>query len=193
MNRRSAKRSQIALQKEGVSLWLFGLIWLLEPAGHRPFRGLALLKPKLKEIRVTTTLAPGLPPVRANPIKLEQVLINLIANAVDAFAEGEGSERKELSISADRRKGGITIEVSDTAGGIPQEVADKVFKTYVSTKPIHLGTGLGLMVTRANVHALGGEITFRTQPGEGTTFTIHLPDAGGQPEENRNERTDPHH
>ena len=153
---------------------------------------LMLLGPKLKNIRVTTNLAPDLTPILANPIKVEQVLINLISNAADAFDENGGRERRELSISAFGRRGGVALEVADTAGGIPPDVADKIFKTYVSTKPADRGTGLGLMITRANVHALGGEITFTTQPDRGTAFTIFLPGSEVPHQESAHDRTDSH-
>ncbi len=153
---------------------------------------LMLLGPKLKNIRVTTNLAAELTPIMANPIKVEQVLINLISNAADAFDENGGRERRDLSISAVDRRGGVTLEVADTAGGIPPDVADKIFKTYVSTKPVERGTGLGLMITRANVQALGGEITFTTQPERGTTFTIFLPRSEVPNQESAHDRTDSH-
>ncbi|MFQ5693296.1 MAG: sensor histidine kinase [Nitrospinota bacterium] len=136
---------------------------------------LVLLRPKLRDLTIRTDIDPALSPIWTHRLKIEQILINLIANAAEASAAREDHEGSEVRIGVHARDGAITVEVADTAGGIPSAVAGRIFKSHVTTKPVEEGTGLGLMVVRDTVRALGGDITFQTRPGHGTTFTVRLP------------------
>ncbi len=100
--------------------------------------------------------------------QLEQVLINLFANAVDAM-QGQGS----LSVSVRENEGSAVITVSDSGGGIPRESIDKIYEPFFSTKD--KGTGLGLAIVYSIIKKHGGDIMAESEVGKGTMFTVTLP------------------
>ncbi|WP_434414992.1 ATP-binding protein [Nannocystis pusilla] len=109
--------------------------------------------------------------------QLEQVLLNLFSNAVDAMPRGG-----RIRIRLDREDGRVVVEIADEGCGIAPEILDRIFDPFFSTKDIGKGTGLGLAISYGIIKDHGGDILVRSQPGLGTTFTIHLPDAPeGQP------------
>ncbi len=110
-------------------------------------------------------------PVMGDPFKLQQVLVNLIANASDAIA-GKSEGRIELVLDA--TVAGVCLSVCDNGCGIDQENLDRIWDTFYSTKG-SCGTGLGLEVARNIVQAHGGSITCTSQRDQGTKFTIVLP------------------
>ena len=120
-------------------------------------------------VRFETALAGGLPPVRANPGALREAFVNLLRNAVDAI-EGEGSITVETRAEADHN----VVKVNDTGGGMSQEVQEKLFRPFFTTKG-EKGTGLGLATCYATVRRHGGDIEVESEPGMGTTFTVRLP------------------
>ena len=109
-----------------------------------------------------------------NRTELQQVLINLIVNAIHAMPQGG-----RLSLAtADTQRGdvpGVTVEVADTGVGMSAEVLSRVFDPFYTTKS-RQGTGLGLSITQTLVSRQGGEIRVRSAPGAGTVFTIWLPE-----------------
>jgi two-component system sensor histidine kinase EvgS len=107
--------------------------------------------------------------------ELAHALLNIMHNAKEAFAERDGSiEEKEIRLNLSHSEEGILLEVCDNAGGIPEEIIDKVFDPYFSTKSEKNGTGLGLYMTRVMiVEHMGSSITVRNTP-EGACFTITL-------------------
>lgn len=107
--------------------------------------------------------------VRADPTKLSRVLCNLVRDAIEAMRDGG-----RLSLSATRGPEGVTIDVADTGPGLPPDVAERLFEPFVTSGKAG-GTGLGLCIVKSFVEAHGGSIEVRTQVGEGTRFTIHLP------------------
>ncbi|HWZ90116.1 MAG TPA: PAS domain S-box protein, partial [Polyangiaceae bacterium] len=113
------------------------------------------------------------PPVEANPNRIEQVLLNLLLNAVQSLApDAHGQEiRARLRTNA----GQVAIIIEDTGSGIPEELLGKIFDPFFTTKPVGVGTGLGLPICRSIVRGLGGEITVRSTPGKGSQFTVTLP------------------
>lgn len=114
------------------------------------------------------------PPVNANAARLGQVLVNLLLNAAQAIPQGDQAEH-EISVSTlVDASGHVVIEVRDTGRGIPKSLGNRVFEALVTTKPPGSGSGLGLSVCRNIVHAIGGEITFESEPGN-TVFRVHLP------------------
>lgn len=123
---------------------------------------------RTKDRHIETQLAVDLPPVRAVRDHLTQVALNLLMNAIDATAKGG-----TIRIIAGSEGGWITLRVEDDGRGI--ELADRcrLFQPYFTTKP--QGTGLGLFVSRRISEELGGSLTYSTEPGEGTTFTVRLP------------------
>jgi two-component system, NtrC family, sensor kinase len=136
-----------------------------------------LVRPRLSTAHVAldTTIAPSLPAVRGHRDELEMALLNLVTNAVDAMPGGG-----VLRVAAATDRDQITIELSDTGGGITPEMLPRIFDPWVTTKPEGRGTGLGLTITRDVIARLGGSLDVTSDPGRGTTFTITLPaDAGG--------------
>ncbi len=105
------------------------------------------------------------------PAKLNQVVLNLLSNAIDASPEGA---TVTLRTRADA-EGGVAIEVIDTGEGIDPSIRDKIFDPFFTTKPVGKGTGLGLSIAYGIVQLHGGHISFESQPGKGTRFTVHLP------------------
>jgi signal transduction histidine kinase len=117
-------------------------------------------------VSVEQDLPPDLPLVRADGDKLKQVLVNLCKNAVEAMPQGG-----ELLVRAHHAGGQLTVEVADTGVGIPAGV--NIFEPFVTTKSE--GTGLGLSIVQQIVAAHGGTLTYTSEPGKGTTFTVALP------------------
>ncbi|MCU0561035.1 MAG: ATP-binding protein [Desulfobacterales bacterium] len=136
---------------------------------------LRLAKPTLRRagIRVATELAPDLPQVEGSLQSLEQVVLNIIVNGVQAIEHAAGEIRIKTTI--DRKEGRVRLQVADNGRGVSPAIAARVFLPFVTDKQDRGGTGLGLSVSYGIVKAHGGEIFFETQPGEGTTFTILLP------------------
>jgi signal transduction histidine kinase len=118
--------------------------------------------------RVIETAVPADLPLAGVRDQLVQVFLNLILNAIDATSHGG-----KIVLHAERHDGTVVATVQDDGHGIRPEQAGRIFEPYFTTKP-H-GTGLGLFVTRKLVLDHGGEVEFRSRPGEGTTFTVRLP------------------
>ena len=127
-------------------------------------------------VRLTTDLDPNLGAVSIDPRTLHQCLTNLISNAIDAclFDEDTSKQWRVLVRTEHTRDGLIRLTVSDNGVGMTQEVKQKLFTSFFSTKG-QRGTGLGLLVTRKLVEEHGGWISVVSKEGEGTTFTIDLP------------------
>jgi len=115
-----------------------------------------------------------LPAVHADVMQIKQVLVNLFTNAIHAMRGGG-----MLSVSGEAQGGMVGLRVQDTGVGIAPEALARVFDPFFSTKAD--GTGLGLSVSYAIVQAHGGDLTVRSTPGEGTTFTLQLPAVAGTP------------
>jgi two-component system NtrC family sensor kinase len=132
---------------------------------------------RVQNIRVVTDLRSDLPRILADPNQLQQVLINLLVNAADAF---DGDNREIRIATTLRPHDGhdmLEITVADTGVGIAEKDLGKIFEPFFSTKG-HKGTGLGLAVVWGIVSEHGGVIKVRSTVGQGTTFTIHLPRGG---------------
>ncbi len=108
------------------------------------------------------------PLVRGIPDRLQQAILNLVLNAIQAMPSGG-----VLSLGATQANGYVRLTVSDTGSGIPMAVADDVFEAGVTTKPG--GSGLGLSLVRLIAESHGGRVSFRSTPGEGTSFILDLP------------------
>jgi two-component system sensor histidine kinase BaeS len=106
---------------------------------------------------------------RVDPLRMHQVIGNLLANAVRATPAG-GSVRVEVR----RATGEITLSVADTGAGMEPELAARAFERF-SRAAGSPGSGLGLPIVRELVRAHGGEVELSSQPGTGTTVTVHLP------------------
>jgi len=122
------------------------------------------------DVSLRQELAGDLPPLMADRHMIEQVLMNLILNAVQAI-RGEGA----VTVRSGKDDKWFTIEVEDTGSGIPPDVLPKIFDPFFTTKGQGEGTGLGLSVSLGIVERHGGEILVRSQVGKGTVFTVRLP------------------
>lgn len=125
--------------------------------------------------RIELVLDPAerVPPVRADPGQLQQVLMNLLINARDAMPEGGRVEIRTRSEGPDDSV--VLLEVADTGTGMTDEVAARIFEPFFTTKPRGQGTGLGMSTAYGIVERAGGTIDVETAPGEGTTFRIRMP------------------
>lgn len=124
-------------------------------------------------IPVRTEYAPGLPPITGDAIRLQQVVLNLTHNAVDAMREGT---RKEQGIRIRTQRAGhrsVSLEVIDHGHGYSRELGDEMFQPFVTTKPG--GLGVGLAVSRRIVTRYGGELFYRPNPRGGSIFGFSLP------------------
>ncbi len=128
---------------------------------------------------VVTDLDPDLPPVPCYLGDLNQVFLNLLVNAAHAIAEAAGETgggKGTITISTRREGREAVIRIADTGAGIPEAVRDRVFEPFFTTKQVGKGTGQGLAIAHnAVVEKHGGTLTFDTNVGTGTTFTIRLP------------------
>ncbi len=114
---------------------------------------------------------PGLPPVNVDRVQIQQVLVNLLRNAVEAMAK---TPKRELALSLAREgENKIAVSVSDTGHGISEEIAGQLFKPFVTTKA-H-GMGIGLAISKSIVEAHGGEMRAGPNPGGGAIFHFTLP------------------
>jgi signal transduction histidine kinase len=114
--------------------------------------------------------------VRGDHERIEQLFVNLLLNAAQAIPEGRASNN-EIRVSVRELPGqsAAVVQIADSGAGIPLEVQERIFQPFFTTKPIGQGTGLGLSVCRGIVTALGGEISFQSEPATGTTFRVVLP------------------
>jgi signal transduction histidine kinase len=118
--------------------------------------------------------------VRGDHERIEQLFVNLLLNAAQAIPEGQAQENEiRIDVSELPAQGAAMIRIEDTGTGIPLEVQERVFQPFFTTKPIGQGTGLGLSICRGIVTALGGQISFESEPACGTTFRVVLPTTTG--------------
>jgi two-component system, LuxR family, sensor kinase FixL len=123
-------------------------------------------------VRILVTLDPEAGTIHADRVQIEQVLVNLLRNAMDVL---EHAARREISVSTrfDREASTVVITVADTGPGIAPEIAGRLFQPFVTSKPS--GLGIGLSISSDIVRAHGGAIAAGPRPGGGTIFTVTLP------------------
>lgn len=131
---------------------------------------LALIGSREKGVTTVFAFSPDTDVVMVDPVQIQQVLINLMRNAVDAM---EASPERELRVSTSPDNGGVSVEVSDTGSGISDEVAAQLFKPFVTTKPG--GMGIGLSISKRIMEAHDGTITASRNERGGASFRFTLP------------------
>jgi two-component system sensor kinase FixL len=131
---------------------------------------LALVGAKERGIKVLIRIDPDLPTAAVDRVQIQQVLLNLIRNAVEAM---EGHEVRELSIGTATEAGSVLVSVADTGGGIPPEIETRLFQPFVTTKAD--GMGIGLSVCRTIVEAHGGRLWVEPNGSNGSVFRFTLP------------------
>jgi signal transduction histidine kinase len=131
---------------------------------------LELLRPELENrgLTVKTKLPGRLPFAPLDTTQMQQVLVNLIKNAMQAMTKGG-----TLTLQTGEGSEGVWLSVADTGGGIPQEQINRIFEPFFTTKK--KGSGLGLMIVQRIIRAHGGRIELESLVGRGTTFRIWLP------------------
>jgi|SRR5579872_4075164 len=169
-------------QAERVASTVRGLLTFARPSplhiqrvevGRIVDEAIALETPRCKtaKIEIERTPSSKIPPISADPDRLQQVLVNLMNNAIDAMPKGG-----RLSVSVANGSGGnVLVHVSDTGVGISEQDQARIFDPFFTTKPPGKGTGLGLAVSYGIIRDHGGEIRVNSSPGKGTTFTVVLP------------------
>jgi signal transduction histidine kinase len=134
----------------------------------------ALLKSEAARynIFVRTELTADLPQIMADRVQLQQVLMNLMMNGIDAMSEVDGT--RELTIQSQRGENGqVLISVSDTGVGLPQQQGDKIFNAFFTTKTN--GTGMGLRISRSIVESHGDRLWANGNSPRGATFQFTIP------------------
>jgi C4-dicarboxylate-specific signal transduction histidine kinase len=123
-------------------------------------------------VSVRSELAADLPQVMGDRVQLQQVLMNLMMNSIDAMKDVNGT--RELTVQSQRGEDGqVLISVSDSGVGLPPQQADKIFNAFFTTKT-H-GTGMGLRISRSIVESHGGRLWATDNPPRGATFQFTLP------------------
>jgi two-component system sensor kinase FixL len=131
-----------------------------------------------RESVVTTELDSQLPQVKAAPVQIQQVLLNLIINALDAL-EGLPPADRRIIISTRSDKGDVAeVTVRDFGTGLPKDRPDKIFDHFFSTK--QKGMGMGLTIVRSIIEAHGGTIVAENAPDHGARMIVRLPAVRGQ-------------
>jgi signal transduction histidine kinase len=126
----------------------------------------------LDEIEIQTDYAPELPFLSCDFKRLQQAFVNVLWNAFEAMPDGG---KLTIATRFDQEKDRIEIRVSDTGAGIPEDEVEKIFEPFYTTKAEGKGVGLGLSVAYGIIRQHEGEFHFRSEMGQGTHVTIHLP------------------
>jgi C4-dicarboxylate-specific signal transduction histidine kinase len=139
---------------------------------------ITLVTPEANSRKVRLALEPvsSLPPVWGDRVQLQQVLLNLLLNAMDAMNDSAPDGRR-ITVRVQARGSQVKIVVSDTGHGIPADKLSQVFKAFFSTKPN--GLGMGLAISHSIIEAHGGSIRAKNNEAGGATFTITLTAAEG--------------
>ena len=127
----------------------------------------------LKESSLVSELAPGLPTVTGDRVQLQQVLLNLILNAVAAMRTLEAASRRLVVKTEKHEDNGVKVSVRDSGTGIDEAHKEHIFEPFYTTKPT--GMGMGLAISQRIINALGGSIQAENNPDRGATFSFVLP------------------
>ncbi|MFZ3048971.1 MAG: ATP-binding protein [Desulfatirhabdiaceae bacterium] len=127
---------------------------------------------KYSMVQIKSVLDETLPAIKGSVSELQQVLLNLINNSLDAMEKKKGGV---LTLSTFRKDDQVVVEVQDTGLGIPEANLSRLFDPFFTTKPVGKGTGLGLSICYGIIKGLGGQIHVASQVNQGTTFSIYLP------------------
>ena len=133
---------------------------------------LLMMEKQMKEanVKVVTRLEPEIPGIMASTNQMRQVILNLFKNAKEAMPRGG-----TLTVRTEKEDTKVLIRIQDTGTGIPEELRNKIFEAFFTTKKKVKGVGLGLSVCYGIIKDHGGEIRVDSKEGKGTTFTISLP------------------
>lgn len=134
-----------------------------------------IIRPRSRNVLIDIRLADTLPPMRADPTLIKELLHNIIQNAIDSYSDDGNTtdESNTVIIETMRIPRGVSIAVTDNGKGISPELLDKVFKPYFSTKSG--GMGIGMAVVKKMVEAHGGKIRVQSRKGGGTRVVVEMP------------------
>jgi signal transduction histidine kinase len=131
----------------------------------------------VRNVSVRLELAPELPPIWGDRVQLQQVVLNLLLNGLDAMPDADGGDRSLVLQTIRMGAGSVRVAVRDSGTGIDEAAVDQVFQAFYTTKAA--GMGMGLTIARAIVEAHGGRLEAGNNPAGGATFSFTLP-VGGQ-------------
>jgi signal transduction histidine kinase len=123
------------------------------------------------------SLPPSLPEVRVDPMQLEQTIVELVSNALDAMPRGGRLRIGAWAANGADAPADVALEVSDTGGGIPEHLLASVCEPFFTTRAE--GTGLGLAIAKRYVEQNGGRLEIESRPGDGTTVRMRFPAVTG--------------
>ncbi|MBW2655762.1 MAG: ATP-binding protein [Deltaproteobacteria bacterium] len=146
---------------------------------------------RYNNIIIKTNLNEGIPYIRISPSELQQVILNLINNAIDAMEKSGGTITIETKVST-IEKNHLVISIEDNGPGIPKDNLNRIFDPFFTTKAVGKGTGLGLSICYGIIQKMGGKIDVYSQVGVGTKFRIWIPfqDEIIENQDNKNELDD---
>lgn len=130
---------------------------------------------RMQSVNIKKIKGDNLPMVWLNPQLIEQVLINIVINALDAMAAMPDREKHVLKLTSQSCDGIVEVRISDTGIGMSHEVCKRAFESFFTTKEIGKGTGLGLFISYNLVTEVDGTISLESEPGKGTTVIIRIP------------------
>ena len=135
--------------------------------------GLAMIEATQTNVEITVHAGPDLPLVFADNIQIQQVLLNLLRNAIDAMVTAEVEERRIVVQARRKGAGKVEVSVADTGPGISDGLREKILEPFVTTKP--RGMGMGLSISRSIVEAHGGSLRTLHSDSSGAIFVFDLP------------------
>ncbi len=124
----------------------------------------------VRNVKIKIEVRDDLPRVLVDPIEFEQVIVNLINNAIDALPHGG-----QITLEAFQKENHVLLNIIDNGIGISPKNIERIFEPFFTTKPVGKGTGLGLSVCFGIVHSWGGRIKAESFQGKGTTMQILIP------------------
>ncbi len=133
--------------------------------------GLSEQRARFSNVKIKVNLEPSLPKVFASPSEMQQVLLNLMNNALDAMEKTGGTMEITTRVDGDD----VVLDVADTGVGIPKQNLARIFDPFFTTKAVGKGTGLGLSICYGIIKKMGGQISVNSAVGMGTTFHIRIP------------------
>ena len=146
-------------------------------------------KAKYEKVRMTVHPAEGLPLITASHTEVQQVLLNLINNAL--YALEKKGDLGHIDIYTRHENGNVVVEVADDGPGIPAINLSRIFDPFFTTKPVGKGTGLGLSICYGIIKKMGGDIDVRSVVDDGTVFTIRIPARKKEGENTESLRVEP--
>ena len=127
---------------------------------------------RFRNIELDWALLPDLPSIQSDAAQIQQVVLNLFNNAINAIGK---DGRITVTTTCDQAADTVTVSIRDDGPGMDKEVQHRIFDPFFTTKKVGKGTGLGLSISYSIINRLGGTLRFESEPGEGTEFIITLP------------------